>query len=171
MFATPWSMWAASTEFLEFMLTLGMGLYYTVYIITPFWYGQTHMCKRPTHQPLPVAHDQHLLPVTQWSLPPTLAEGRHVLGTCGGAVVHGRDYSYIMCSTPTGAFHVAAGRKVFACKEEFCGWRCHAARLNTSMNGLAQPQSGDCCDMGRSFCCNGIPLRPWNGDVQSLCAL
>lgn len=48
---------------------------------------------------------------------------------------------------------MATGRKVF-------GWRGHAVRLDTAMNGLAQTPSGDCCDMGRSLCCNGTTRRP-----------
>lgn len=33
------------------MFILRMALYYTVYTSTPFWFGQTHMCKRPSPQP------------------------------------------------------------------------------------------------------------------------
>lgn len=137
---------------------------HSLHLYTFLIWSNTHVQETvsPAHgwRLLPVAHDQHLLPATQWSLPLNLAEQRHVLGTCGGAVVYGRDYSYIMCSTPPGAFHVAAGRKVF-------GWRGHAVCLDMSMNGLAQTPSGDCCDVGRGFCCNGITLRP----RDSRCAL
>lgn len=135
MFATPWSKWAAWTEFLEFMLTLGMGLYYTVYIITPFWYGQTDMCHPDTLSHMTSICCQLL---SEACLPPWLKGG-----TCWVPAV---GLLYMAGITPTSCVPLPLGLFMWLQEEKSLPVKRRvlwvALSCSTSMNGLAQPRVG-----------------------------
>lgn len=152
---------------LQFVTTLRMVLYYTVYINTPFWFFQTYTCARdqlssPQMTPPFLSHMTSIRCqlLREVCLPTWLHRC-----TCSVPAV---GLLYMAGIIPTSCVPLLLEPFMWLQEERFCGLSCHAVRLNLPMNELAHTQSGNCCDMGGRFWCKGITLSSWDSALWSL---